>query len=451
MDVTNENFLQLLPEITHTIQQCDFIAIDTELSGLMRDRTLNRFDLPEERFTKAFESSRGYFIMQFGLSCFTKNDRDNVYDNRTYNFYIFPQPHENYGDIDRTFSLQAHAIQFLSNNNFDFNKLFKHGISYLTFQEKQSLSEKLKSDLKTELKDVKDLSDEDKKNLYEKNRINLQTAKGFLEVLESIIVNKKPIVGHNLAIDLIQIINQFIEPLNEDYLSFKETCHSLFPIIYDTKFIAHHVFEGDSFTNNQSRLNDLFCQLRDDEGSSRIMVNHLNEFHEDNQLPHQAGYDAYMSGYSFIVLCQGFLRDGRKSKSKKIDPAQEPISVSQDHRILTEFSNKVHLSYSYDFKSFNLGGDEDVPDRSHVFYMEFPPTWALEDIFQVFHHNGGVTVGRLSRTSALCALREPKNLNAVLKRIEKLKQNETTYKIFSYDVYLEKFKYNDVGDQSNRQ
>lgn len=450
MDVTNENFLQLLPEITHTIQQCDFIAIDTELSGLMRDRTLNRFDLPEERFSKAFESSRGYFIMQFGLSCFTRKDADNLFDNRTYNFYIFPQPHENYGDIDRTFSLQAHAIQFLSGNNFDFNKLFKHGISYLTFQEKQSLSEKLKSELKAHLKDEKEMSDEDKQKVYESNRLALLTAKGFLEILELIIVNKKPIVGHNLAIDLIQIINQFIEPLNEDYLSFKETCHSLFPIIYDTKFIAHHIFEGDCFTNNQSRLNDLFCQLRDSESCPNITITHLNEFHEDNQLPHQAGYDAFMSGYCFIILCQTFLSDGRKSKAKKIDPTQEPISLAQDHRILTEFSNKVHLSYSYDFKNFNLGGDEEIPDRSHVFYMEFPQTWALEDIFQVFYQNGGVTVGRLSRTSALCALREPKNLSAVLKKIEKLKQNESTYKIFSYDTYLEKFKYNNVNNGSNQ-
>lgn len=448
MDVTNENFIELLPQISQTIKQCDFIAIDTELSGLMRERSLNRFDLPDERFSKAFESSRGYFIMQFGLSCFTKLENGLEFDNRTYNFYIFPQPHEGYGDIDRTFSLQAHAIQFLSSNNFDFNKLFKHGISYLTFEEKRCLSAKLKAEIKIRYKKDKETIEQEKLESEERNR-SLVRAKGFLQVLEQVILNKKPIVGHNLAIDLIQIINQFIEPLNEDYTSFKETCHSLFPIIYDTKFIAHSIFESECLTNNQSRLNDLFCELRDSECEPKVIINHLNEFHDDNQSAHQAGYDAYMSGYCFIQLCQSFLSENRKCKSKKGDPDQEPASLAQDYRILNEFSNKIHLAYSYDFKHFNLSGDEEKPDRSHLFYMEFPATWALEDIFQVFQSLGGVTVGRMSKTSAICALREPKKLDSTMKKLESLKKTETTYRIYPYDTYLERFKYSNKNEPVN--
>lgn len=447
MDVTNENFISLLPEISETIRECDFVAIDTELSGLMRERSLNRFDLPDERFAKAFELSRGYFIMQFGLSCFTRCQNQLEYSNRTYNFYIFPQPHEGYGDVNRTFSLQAHAIQFLSENNFDFNKLFKHGISYLTFEEKQVLSAKLKSEIKARYKTDKSMSEVDRRVLEEKNRHTLAVAKGFLEVLEQVILNKKPIVGHNLVIDLIQIINQFIEPLTDDYSTFKETCHSLFPIIYDTKFIAHSIFESDNITNNQSRLNDLFHQLRGGD-YPKIVVKHLNEFHDENQMPHQAGYDAYMSGYCFISLCDIHLSDRKKSKAKKEEPDSNPTSIAQDYRILTDFANKIHLSYSHDFKNFDLGGDEGIPDRSHVFYMEFPSTWELEDIFQVFQQNGGVYVGRLSRTSALCALREPKQLDGVMKKISKLKSIGSVYKIFPYDLYLEKFKNSSKNEAS---
>lgn len=554
MDITNENFMQSLPEITETIKCCDFIAIDTELSGLMRERSLNRFDLPEERFAKSVESSRGYFIMQFGLSCFTETSRLR-YSNRTYNFYIFPQPHKFHGDINRTFSLQAHAIQFLSEHGFDFNKLFKHGVSYLTFQEKKMLTARLKSDLRarstaefdkhgvptfvpasmtlycrclinkvkkfvetrrekieqrdrsrsnvgtsistgggcdqdSEMTDatvmpsedyrleIRDCSSNHKRNVMqqvleclpiaenlkitqetdsEKNEAylvlfyvdkqvkndelknDLVMSKGFLEVIELIIVNKKPLVGHNLTLDLIQIINQFMEPLSDDYDSFKETCHSLFPLIYDTKYIAHSILDPKTLTNNQSRLNDLYCQLKDHTDFPKIEVEHSGVIFDDNQLPHQAGYDAYMSGYAFIVLCEAYTREMSGKKSKMDNSVEaKPTSLPGQKDVVNEFANRVHMSYSYDFKYFDLAREEQEPDRSHVFYMEFPSTWSLDDIFQVFSHFGGVEAGRLSKTSALCALRDKKQTKAVMKMVENLSQ--TNYKILTYESYLENYK-----------
>lgn len=488
--------------------------------------------------------------MQFGLSCFTRLD-DLQYKNRTYNFYIFPQPHQGHGDIDRTFSLQAHAIQFLTEHGFDFNKLFKHGVSYLTFQEKKLLTAQLKSDMKarskvefnsnglpkfvptsmssncrdwmnrvqkfieqrkkinlanmakndssdsvidnqdSEMRDsiqldkdvleIRDCSTNHKRNIMkrvleclpifenmevgqkldseknetylvvnyidkklksEKQKNALVVAKGFLEVLELVILNKKPLVGHNLALDLIQIINQFMEPLSNDYDSFKETCHSLFPLIYDTKFIAHSVLDPETLTNNQSRLNDLYCQLRNSQSFPKIRIEHLGEFFDENQVPHQAGYDAYMSGYCFIALCEGYIRESKRHKYNKKDEASslQPISIAKQCQVVEEFANKIHLSYSYDFKYFNLSGDDEEPDRNHVFYIEFPSTWVLDDIFQVFSQYGGVTACKLNKTSALCALRDPKQTDAVLKKAKKLKESTSNYKIFSYDTYLDSYK-----------
>ena len=540
MDITNENFVATLPEITQTIQDCNFIAIDTELSGLMREKNLNRFDLPEERFAKSVELSRGYFIMQFGLSCFTRKD-DLHYTNRTFNFYIFPQAHESYGDRNRTFSVQAHAIQFLIEHGFDFNKLFKHGISYLTFQEKKVLTAQLKSDMKTRsqvefestglpkfvpsslsaycrnwMDKAKKFVDErrtqsstyvqqitdsqnnhvetadnilelrdstthhkrtmmrrvleclpiydsieihqktdaktsetflyisyiDRKLKNEKERNRLIVAKGFLEVIEIIVLSKKPIVGHNLSLDLIQIISQFMEPLSDDYSSFKETCHSLFPLIYDTKYIAHAILDPDTLTNNQSRLEDLYCQLKDSDCFPKIQVDHLGEFIDENQMPHQAGYDAFMSGYCFLALCEGYSKEKKKFKYNKMSEAAsaEPVPLVHQQLIMEDFANRVHLSYSYDFRFFNLSGEEEEPDRNHVFYLEFPSTWALDDIFQVFSQHSGVTASRLTKTTALCALRDPKQTSSVLTKINKLKGISANYKIYTYDAYLDNFK-----------
>lgn len=429
MDVTNENFIELLPEILETIKQCDFIAIDTELSGLMRERSINRFDLPEERFAQAVKSSRGYFIMQFGLSCFSRDSSLRSYTNRTYNFYIFPQAHEGLGDVNRTFALQAHAIQFLTEHGFDFNKLFKHGVSYLTFEEKKKFMTQLKNESRAGA------------NRDEKTRDQIVAARGFLEVLEVIIVNKKPLVGHNLLLDLVQIFNQFVEPLTEDYSNFKSVCRDIFPTIYDTKHIAHSVLIIAADQQNQSRLEDLYCSVRDAENLPKIEVKLMNNILDDKHLPHQAGYDAYMSGYAFIALCEARLQQQRKYKLVKNEGTDaRPVSLAQDPLIKSIFANKIYLSFCYDFKYYDLNGYEKEPDRSHVYYVEFPKTWGNDNLCQIFSDYGGVTFSRLSRTSALCALRDMSKKRDVEKKAKSVMESQLNYRIFSYETYLESVK-----------
>lgn len=529
MDITKQNFVELLPEITDAIRQCDFVGIDTELSGLLRERSSNRFDLPSERYAKVVESSRGYFIMQFGLSCFTRLKRPGLrYSNRTYNFYIFPQAQECYGDMNRTFSLEVHAIQFLTEHGFDFNRLFKNGVSYLTFQEKKLLKAEIKREKKNlsriepvspnnlpkfvprvmkenccdwlkqvskfierqrkhfnannicgdhtsssrnEL-EIKDCSTNHKRNILRrlletsqmaenleiKNKLDpnrnetiltvsfidkaakedkqekaLTNAIGFFEVLEHVIVNKKPIVGHNLFLDLIQIMNQFIEPLSDDYNSFKETIHSLFPHIYDTKYVAHAILDPETLTRNQSKLEDLYVQLKDVETFPRIEIEHLGEFVDENQAPHQAGYDAYMSGYCFIALCESYLR--QENGKEWENSIAEPLAITKNRLIVEEFANKVHLSYSYDFKCFDFGEDELEPEREHVFYVEHPETWVLDDLFSLFQPYGGVEASKLTRNSSLCALRNPKYTNSVIKN-----SKGSNYTIYTYETYILKYR-----------
>lgn len=523
MDVTKENFIQLLPEISDTIRNCDFIAFDTEFSGLHREKCNFFFDTPEERFAKAVETGRDFFVMQFGLACFTRTS-SLKYDNKTWNFYIFPQPVTNElynASADRIFAVQAESMQFLSQHGFDFNKLFKHGLSYLTWKEKSAITDKLKLGHKAQAKvergndglpsfvpqpmrtDCKGwlakilefvalrnnftykpgleenkfrligcctnhkrsifkrilessaiseniVIDEEldhakdkylvieyvsKEMKREKERNEFMLAKGFLEILELIITNKKPIVGHNLLLDLIRIIDQFIEPLTNDYTTFKMLCNSWFPYIYDTKYIATLILDPATLGSNQTRLQDLHYQLSDSCELPKIQVNYANK-PDDKEVPHQAGYDAYMSGYSFIVLCESYL--GTKPKALSADILQEPIA--KHSKIVEDFSNKIHMMYSYDYTHFNTGGDDEQPNRDHVFYVEHPDTWKLEDFFQAFSAYGGVKVGHLNRTSALCALRDPRQQAAVLSKAKKMKMEGSNFTIHSYESYLENFK-----------
>lgn len=64
---------------------------------------------------------------------------------------------------------QASSIAFLANQGFDFNKLFKFGISYLTKAEEEKLKRKLeeKQRVREEGLDLIPISDDDKPHIKE--------------------------------------------------------------------------------------------------------------------------------------------------------------------------------------------------------------------------------------------------------------------------------------------
>ncbi|XP_018397001.1 PREDICTED: poly(A)-specific ribonuclease PARN-like isoform X2 [Cyphomyrmex costatus] len=64
------------------------------------------------------------------------------YSQRSYNFYVFPLP-MNRKVSDSRFMCQASSIAFLANQDFDFNKLFKYGIPYLTASDEEKFVKRL--------------------------------------------------------------------------------------------------------------------------------------------------------------------------------------------------------------------------------------------------------------------------------------------------------------------
>ena len=161
MEITSENFRDRLPEIEKAIETSTFMAIDGEFTGLNASyRNISAFDTPAERYDKVKDSARQEFnqeccrynisiifrqflLIQFGLSTFHHNKTSDSYESRTYNFYVWPRPCARNAP-DPRFLCQTSSIDFLTNQNFDFNKLFKHGVSYLRPGELQKLSDTLR-------------------------------------------------------------------------------------------------------------------------------------------------------------------------------------------------------------------------------------------------------------------------------------------------------------------
>ncbi|XP_030338211.1 poly(A)-specific ribonuclease PARN isoform X1 [Strigops habroptila] len=144
MEVTRSNFKDNLNKVYEAIEESDFLAIDGEFSGISDGPSVsaltNGFDTPEERYQKLKKHSMDFLLFQFGLCTFKYDHTEEKYIMKSFNFYIFPKPF-NRSSPDVKFVCQSSSIDFLANQGFDFNKVFRNGIPYLNQEEERQLRE----------------------------------------------------------------------------------------------------------------------------------------------------------------------------------------------------------------------------------------------------------------------------------------------------------------------
>ncbi|XP_967921.3 poly(A)-specific ribonuclease PARN [Tribolium castaneum] len=142
MEVTSSNFKEVLPEIEKVINSSTFLAIDCEFSGLNVVSEINAFDTPKQYYEKVRKNCKEFLVLQYGISAFRFDASDKNFKQQSYNFYIFRRPINN-NIPDQRFLCQTSSINFLMSQGFDFNKLFKFGISYLNISEESGYRDKL--------------------------------------------------------------------------------------------------------------------------------------------------------------------------------------------------------------------------------------------------------------------------------------------------------------------
>lgn len=185
---------------------------------------------------------------------------------------------------------------------------------------------------------------------------------GFTKVFRLLKASKKPLVGHNLLMDLLLCFQNFHEPLPDTFEEFKATVHSVFPRIFDTRFIWKNIkkfcnmkwvpglaglFElHEMFKSPPSGLTTLFCPSFEFCNGTK---------YAKGEYPHESGYDSYVTGWVFINICH--LIAMKKAK----DPVFiEPQSFKQHLNAVTSFVNKVSLARS-PFGHVNFGGTDPTP------------------------------------------------------------------------------------------
>lgn len=111
------------------------------------------------------------------------------------------------------------------------------------------------------------VSSETRKILEEKDDNSLENeltdyCLGFSKVFKLLENLKKPIVGHNLLLDLMFLYQQFNTTLPSKYLNFKSEIHRIFPAVYDTKLLSYKMKDVTQKGNVIKRINKRMIFLK---------------------------------------------------------------------------------------------------------------------------------------------------------------------------------------------
>lgn len=143
MQGISSSFEKVLADFEKKLAKAEYVAIDTELTGVDIDGDIDSFeesaDLRLERLCSVAER---YTFIQLGLTLVCRQENGHREEGRlscfSYNFFAFPYVSS---DIKRdpVFMCQASALRFNAQHRVDFNAWIGQGVSYMTREDERHL------------------------------------------------------------------------------------------------------------------------------------------------------------------------------------------------------------------------------------------------------------------------------------------------------------------------
>ncbi|KAI1233828.1 hypothetical protein IHE44_0004276 [Lamprotornis superbus] len=429
----------------------------------------NGFDTPEERYQKLKKHSMDFLLFQFGLCTFKYDDTEEKYIMKSFNFYIFPKPF-NRNSPDVKFVCQSSSIDFLANQGFDFNKVFRNGIPYLNQEEERQLREQY-DEKRSQANGAGSLSyispnstkcpvtiPEDQKKFVEKvveqiedllkneesESLELEPCTGYpkgihVETLESdkkeryIVITKVDEEERKRREQQKQAKEQ--EELN-DAVGFSRVVHAIansgklvigHNMLLDVMHTIHQFYcpLPDEIINNTS-LAELEKRLKEVPFSPPKVesAEGFPSYDTASEQLHEAGYDAYITGLCFISMAN-FL-------GSFLSPPKNHVSARS--KLIEPFFNKLFLMRVMDIPYLNLEGPDLQPKRDHVLHVTFPKEWKTSDLYQLFSAFGNIQVSWIDDTSAFVSLSQPEQVQIAVNT----SRYAESYRIQTYAEYVEK-------------
>ena len=261
-----------------------------------------------------------------------------------------------------------------------------------------------------------------KKKLQEEE--NFQKAIGFSKIIKLITNANKLVIGHNMLLDIMFTIKQFVATLPTDLDEFKTLTTCVFPRILDTKLMASLLPFKDLVLS--TTLGDLHDTLKSSPFSPPVISvpeNYDVTIDPKNAKLHEAAYDSYITGCCFASMLQ-FLS------------SMQDFSDSPSLALIEPYVNKVFLMKTVDLPYMNLGGADLSPDRNHVFHVTFPRSWKAADLRQLFSPFGQILISWISDTSSFVSLYDKTQVKKVKKALAQAEGAEPLpYHLITYSEY----------------
>ncbi|RHZ63090.1 CAF1 family ribonuclease [Aspergillus thermomutatus] len=138
MDVTAQSFPYHLPRILDDLATCCFVSMDFEFSGIATaSSNPNRGSQTlQDRYEEVKNSADKYQILQVGLTICHEDIENASYTLKPYNVYLNPIIDKRL-EVERDWSMQSGAIEFLLENKFSIDSVLKQGVQYLSREEEE--------------------------------------------------------------------------------------------------------------------------------------------------------------------------------------------------------------------------------------------------------------------------------------------------------------------------
>ncbi|XP_068232790.1 pre-piRNA 3'-exonuclease trimmer-like isoform X2 [Palaemon carinicauda] len=229
--------------------------------------------------------------------------------------------------------------------------------------------------------------------------------RGFTVIFQQLAKYRKPLIFHNGLLDLMLVYKEFYQDLPESYEEFKSNLHGLFPLIYDTKYIATKLkkhfkekSEPVSHMLGNTGLLDLATNLRKEVGVLyRPTISHLaSDKYLHGDFHHEAGYDAFLTGYCFLSLSHIYAMLQLPSGGHR------PMSPREHVFSLKAFSNEIMVQRA-SIQYMNLCGTDAKPKR---------PPWLLVEGRYRMKISPGIVYAALAQYGSVDVI--PRNQKSVL-------------------------------------
>lgn len=142
---------------------------------------------------------------------------------------------------------------------------------------------------------------------------------GFSRVFKAIVDAKKPVIGHNCMFDWLFAISHFEGPLPESYEEYKKLFAALFPSLFDTKLLA--TSEPFKFVPGSDKvhrfgstaLSEVYKVFEQEAAAAKkagtpsvevVLAPGFERYGPECSAFHEAGYDAYITGYAFAHMAK---------------------------------------------------------------------------------------------------------------------------------------------------